>query len=63
MTTMTTSQIKKIEKIAKESASYARKSLAKSDELYALLSLLEAKAGKVHRYASVEDVFRKLKIS
>lgn len=60
---MTTSQIKKMEKIAKESAVYARKSLAKSDELYAVLSLLEAKMGKVRRYASVEDIFRKLKIS
>ena len=61
--TMTTSQIKKMEKIAEESAIYARKSLAKSDELYALVSLFEANAGKVYRYASVEDVFRKLKIS
>ena len=60
---MTTSQMKRIEKIAEASVVYARRSLAKSDELHALLSLLEAKAGEVHRYASVEDVFRKLKIS
>ncbi len=55
--------MKKIEKMADESARYARKSLAKSDELYALLSLLEAKSGKVHRHASIDDLFRKLKIS
>ena len=60
---MTTGQIKKIEKMAQESATYARKSLAKSDELYTLLSLLEAKAGHVSRHSSVDGLFRKLKIS
>lgn len=60
---MAINQMKKIEKIAEDSAKYARKSLAKSDELYALLSLVEAKAGKMNRYASVNDIFRKLKIS
>ena len=60
---MTVSQIKKIEKIAQESAVYARKSLAKSDELYVLLSLLDAKAGNVNRHSSVDGLFRKLKIS
>lgn len=55
--------VNQMEKMADESAKYARKSLAKSDELYALLSLLEAKSGKVHRYASIDDLFRKLKIS
>ena len=55
--------MKRIEKLAEASVVYARRSLAKSDELHALLSLLEAKAGEVHRYASVEDMFRKLKLS
>ena len=60
---MTVLQMKKVEKMAEQSAMYARKSLAKSDELYAMLSLLEAKAGKVRRYSSAAQLFRKLKLS
>lgn len=59
---MTITQTKRIEKIVEESARYARKALAKSAELYAFLSLLEAKAGKVKHYSSVDEIFKKLKI-
>ena len=41
---------------------YAKKALAKSDEFYTLLSLMEAKAGKVRRFKSVDEAFKRLKI-
>ncbi len=59
---MTTKEIKKIEKMASESAKYARKVMAKSNELYAVLSLLEAKSGKVKRFTSASSLFKRLKV-
>lgn len=58
---MTNTQIKKIEKMARESSEFARKALKKSDELQAFLSLLECKSGKVNSYQSVDQLFRKMK--
>ncbi|MHB8913735.1 MAG: hypothetical protein ACYC4I_01860 [Minisyncoccota bacterium] len=60
---MTTLELKKIEKMAAESMMYARKSLQKSDEIEAYLSLLEYKAGKVNKHRSVDELFKKLKIA
>ena len=60
--TMATSQIKKIEKIANESAKYARHALRKSSELQTLLSLMDYKSGRVIGHTSVEQIFRRLKI-
>ena len=59
---MTTKEIKKIEKMASESAKYARKAMAKSNELYAVLSVLEAKSGKVKRFTSASSLFKRLKV-
>ena len=44
---MSTADTKRIEKIARESAALARKTLKKTNELETYLSLLEYKAGKV----------------
>lgn len=60
---MTNIQIKKIERIARESSVFAKKALQKSDELQAYLSLLEYKSGKTRSHKSVDDLFRKLKIA
>jgi hypothetical protein len=60
---MTTADTKRIERIARESADLARKSLKKSNELEAYLSVLEYRAGKVRRHKSVPDLFRKLKLA
>ena len=60
---MTTAQIKKAERIASESMRYARKALQKTDELEAYLSMLEYKIGKVRKYRSVNELFKKLKIA
>lgn len=60
---MTNLQIKKIEKIARESSMFAKKALEKSNELQAFLSLLDYKSGKINAYKSVDDLFRKLKIA
>jgi hypothetical protein len=60
---MTTSQIKKIEQMARQSASFAKKALQKSNDLNVLLSLLQHKEGKVKSYRSVPELFRTLKIS
>jgi hypothetical protein len=60
---MTTLELKKVEKMAAESMMYARKSLQKSEELEAYLSLLEYKTGAVNKYRSVDDLFKKLKIA
>jgi len=60
---MTTAQIKKAEKIASESMRYARKALQKTDELEAYLSMLEYKSGKVRKYRSVGELFKRLKIA
>lgn len=58
---MTTKEIKKAEKIASESARYARKAIQKSDELQTYLSILEYKAGKVKEYSSVQAITRAAK--
>ena len=59
---MTSIQIKKIERIARESSVFARKALKKSNELQAFLSLLEFKSGKINSHQSVDQLFKKLKI-
>jgi len=58
---MTTTQIQKIQKIATESASLAKRALRKSNELEAYLSLLEYKAGSTKAYKSVRALFKKLR--
>ena len=58
---MTTAQIQRIQKIASESASLAKKALRKSNELEAYLSLLEYRAGTTRSYTSVRDLFRKIR--
>ena len=58
---MTTADAKRIEKIARESASLARKSLKKSNELEAYLGLLDYRAGKVREIKSVQNFFRSLR--
>ena len=50
---MTTADTKRIERIARESADLARKSLRKS----------EYRAGNIRRHKSVPDLFRKLKLA
>ncbi len=42
---------------------YARKALQKSEEFEAYASYLEYKAGKIKKYRSVNDLFKKLKLS
>ena len=59
---MTIKEAKKLEKIANESMRYARKAITKSNEVHAILSLMEAKMGKVKQYSSVDEIFKKLKI-
>jgi hypothetical protein len=58
---MTTADTKRIEKIARESADLARKTLKKTNELEAHLGLLEYKAGKVREIKSVPAFFRSLR--
>jgi hypothetical protein len=58
---MTTADTKRIEKIARESAALARKTLKKTNELEAYLGLLEYKAGKVREIKSVPAFFRSLR--
>jgi hypothetical protein len=58
---MTTADTKRFEKIARESAALARKSLKKSNELEAYLGLLEYRAGKVREIKSVREHFRTLR--
>ena len=58
---MTTADTKRIEKIARESADLARKSLKKSNELEAYLGLLDYRAGKVREIKSVRNFFRSLR--
>lgn len=60
---MTNTQIKKIEKIARESSIFARKALKKSNELQVFLSLIDYKSGKINSHRSVDELFRKLRIS
>jgi hypothetical protein len=58
---MTTADTKRIEKIARESADFARKSLQKSNELEAYLGFLDYRAGKVREIKSVRGHFRSLR--
>jgi hypothetical protein len=58
---MTITDLKKIEKLASESARYAQKSLRKSDELELYLSMLEYKTGNVKMYRSAKDLIRTAK--
>ena len=58
---MTTIEIRRAEKIASESARYARKALQKSDELQTYLSMLEYKTGKTKTYPSVRAIIRAAK--
>jgi hypothetical protein len=60
---MTTTDAKHLERIARESASFARKAIQKSEEIEVYLSLLEARAGKVTRHESVAELFRTLKLA
>ncbi len=59
---MSTVELRKIEKIASESAVFARRALRKSDELEAYLSLLEYRVGKVRKHKSVNALFKKLNL-
>lgn len=59
---MTTKEARQIEKIANESIRYAKKAIAKSNEVYTLLSLMEAKAGKGRSFKSVDEYFKRLKL-
>ncbi len=58
---MTTTQMKRIEKLAEASRRYAKKSLEKSRELEIYLSILDYKAGRVKEYSSVDAMFRAAK--
>jgi len=58
---MTTADTKRIEKIARESADLARKTLKKTNELEAYLGLLDYRAGKVREIRSIRDYFRSLR--
>jgi len=60
---MTNLQIKKIERIARESSIFAKKALRKSNELQTFLSLIEYKSGKTRSHNSVDELFRKLRIA
>jgi len=60
---MTIKQIQKLEKVANESIKYARQAMKKSDELQSLLSLVEYKQGRKNHHSSVDQLFKKLKIS
>lgn len=58
---MTTAQFKQAEKLARESAELARKSLQKSNEVEAYLGLLDYRAGRVREIKSVRKYFRSLR--
>lgn len=60
---MTTAQIKRLEKLATESMQYARKAMQKSEAFEAYASYLDYKAGKVKKYRSINDLFKKLRLS
>lgn len=59
---MTVLEMQKIEKIAAQSAAFARRALHKSNELEAYLSLFEYRAGKAKKHGSVNALFKKLKL-
>ncbi len=58
---MTKLEIQKAERMALESEALARRALAKSDQLHAFLSLLDAKAGKTKSYSSARALLKKFK--
>jgi len=58
---MTATQLKKLERLANESARYARKALAKSEEFELYASILEYKAGKVKSHRSAREMIRAAK--
>jgi hypothetical protein len=58
---MTTADTKRIEKLARESETLARKMLKKANELEVYLSVLDYKAGKIREIKSVRDYFRSLR--
>ncbi len=58
---MTTADTKRIEKIARESADLARKTLKKTNELEAYLSALEYKTRRVREIKSIRGYFRSLR--
>jgi len=53
---MTTTELKKAEKLAEASRRYAHKSLQKSRELEIYLSTLDYKAGRVREFSSVHAI-------
>jgi len=59
---MTNVELQKIEKIAAQSESFARKALRKSNELTAYLSLLEYRARKTTKHVSINALFKKLNL-
>lgn len=59
---MTTGQIQKIEKMANDSIFHARQAIKKSEELQSLLSLMEYKKGAKNKHASVDAIFKKIKM-
>ncbi len=60
---MSDAEIKKINKIASDSISFAKKAMQRANELQAYLSLLDYKFGKTNSYKSVKEIFKKLKIA
>ena len=58
---MTTKKIKKIKKMESEILKYVNKAIKKSEELQAVLSLMEYKMGKKNEYSSVNSIFKKIK--
>ncbi len=61
--TMDAKQIQRIEKLAKESTNHAQLAIKKSEELQAVLSLLEYRRGEKKSYPSVRHLFKKLKLA
>jgi hypothetical protein len=59
---LTIADTKRIERIARESADLARRSLKKSNEIEAYLSFMEYRAGKIRRHKSVGDLFGKTQV-
>ena len=60
---MDVKQIQRIEKLAEESVNHARLAVKKSEELQAILSLLEYRRGEKKSYPSVNHLFKKLKLA
>ncbi len=58
---MTTAQMQKIQKIANETAAIGKRALRKSNELETYLSLLEYREGNINMYASVKELFKKMR--